>query len=206
MVTDVSAVFLLAARKAFSFLEEVHGFEIIEVRAPRGPMVNDLYSVSYRKPLPSSQELFVCLATAPVRLEQDVEVGRGWPRVYHNTIGLSELLAIESPDARVIHASGIYEAFGDLEKLSAQYSALAGALQSHGQRFFANDAALWEDVRSLRQSRNRQREFAEAAQLADTAFRHEDWQRTIELLEFLGENRTPLQTARLAYARKRIAT
>ena len=128
----------------------------------------------------------------------------GWPPVCHNTIDVFELLAIESPDTQITCISGVYDGFGDLEKMCDQYMVLANVLKDHGTRFLANDPSLWDEVQRLRESRNRERQYQENSRMAESAFKAGDWQRAIELLEDLGENRSKLQTARLAKARKRI--
>ena len=106
---------------------------------------------------------------------------------------------------RLEFTSGVYDAFGDVQKMSEQYEALASVLRNHGGRFFANDESLWDSVRQLRKSRIQQLEYQEQSRLAELAFKRNDWQHAIELLDSLGENRTKLQSARLAYARKRAA-
>ena len=198
--------FMFAACHALSFLENDHGFTLKETIAP-SELRSDLsfYKVTYRKNSWRSRELFVCLSTAPVRLELDLEFGRGWPPEYRNTINVFELLAIESPDWQLEFTSGVYDGFGDVQKMSEHYNALANVLRNHGGRFFANDQSLWDSVHQLRESRIQQREYEETSRLAELAFKRNDWQHAIELLDSLGDNRTKLQTARLAYARKHAA-
>ncbi len=205
-MTNTADAFILAARKALSFLENDRGFTLTETIAPH-ELCNNLlfYKATYRKKSSRSSELFVSLATAPARSEQDLEFGRGWPPEYHDTINAIELLAIEAPEERLEFTSGVYDAFGDVQKMSEQYEALASVLRNHGGRFFANDESLWDSVRQLRKSRIQQLEYQEQSRLAELAFKRNDWQHAIELLDSLGENRTKLQSARLAYARKRAA-
>ena len=205
-MTNTADAFILAARKALSFLENDRGFTLTETIAPH-ELCNNLlfYKATYRKKSSRSSELFVSLTTAPVRLEQDLEFGRGWPPEYHDTINAIELLAIEAPEERLEFTSGVYDAFGDVQKMSEQYEALASVLRNHGGRFFANDESLWDSVRQLRKSRIQQLEYEQQSRLAELAFKRNDWQHAIELLDSLGENRTKLQSARLAYARKRAA-
>lgn len=204
-MTNVSDSFLVAARNALSFLEDDHGFTLTETIAPPGPLVNQLYKVTYRKKSFRSQGLFVCLSTAPVRLEQALEFGREWPPEYHNTINVFELLAIESPESEIAFTSGVYDSFGDAQKMSDQYIALSGVLRNHGGRFFANEQPLWDAVRQLRESRIQQQEYEDASRNAELAFKQNEWQLAIDLLESLGENRTRLQSARLSFARKQNA-
>ncbi len=204
-MSKISDAFVLAARRSLSFLENDHGFKLTETIAPPEVRSNhSLYKITYRKRASRSSELFVCLSTAPVRLEQDLEFGRGWPPEYENTINVFELLAIESPDTQITFTSGVYDGFGDPEKMCDQYTALANVLKNHGTRFLANDPWLWDEVQRLRESRNREREYHENSRMAESAFKAGDWQRAIELLEDLGENRSTLQAARLANARKHI--
>ncbi len=160
--------------------------------------------MAYRKIASRPPELFVFLSTVPVQLEQDFEFGRGWPPEFHNTINVFELLAIESPNTQITFTSGVYDGFGDLDKMFDQYTALANILQIYGTRFFANEQSLWDDVQQLREFNNRQREYREISRMAELAFKEDDWRLAIELLESLGENRSKLQTALLAFARKRI--
>ncbi|TWU35202.1 hypothetical protein Q31b_52980 [Novipirellula aureliae] len=205
-MTNTADAFMLAARNALSFLEDDRGFTLTETIAPPQLSSNlSFYKVTYRKKSSRSPELFVCLATAPVRLEQDLEFGRGWPPEYHNTINAFELLAIEAPEQRLEFTSGVYNAFGDVQKMSEQYESLASVLRNHGGRFFANDESLWDSVQQLRKSRIQQHEYEEKSRSAELAFKRNDWQHAVELLDGLGDNRTLLQTARLAYARKRAA-
>ena len=89
--------------------------------------------------------------------------------------------------------------------MSEQYSILASILQHHGARFFADDPSLWKDVRQHRELENQQRENEEVSRQAESAFNANDWQQAIQLLEILGDDRTKLQSARLAFARKRNA-
>jgi hypothetical protein len=84
-------------------------------------------------------------------------------------------------------------------------TALANILRNHGGRFFANDRSLWDAVLQLRTATTAKFEQEEISRRAEAAFKQNEWQRAIELLESLRDNRTMLQTARLAYARKRIA-
>ncbi|XZE52884.1 hypothetical protein SH139x_004591 [Planctomycetaceae bacterium SH139] len=204
MMTNTADAFMLATRNALSFLEIDRGFTLTEtIASPELSSNHSFYKVTYRQKSSSSPELFVCLSTAPVRLEQDLEFGRGWPPEYHNTIYVLELLAIESPEQRLEFTSGVYNAFGDTQKMMEQYNTLAGALRDHGGRFFANDQSLWNSVQQLRTSKIQQREYEETSRSAEMAFKRNDWQRAIELLDSLGDNRTKLQTARLAYSRNR---
>lgn len=139
-----------------------------------------------------------------MRLEQDLEFGRGWPpESGGDTINVFELLEIESSGDQISFASGVCAGFGDRDKMSVQYSALAKVLQKYGTRFFANAPSLWEDVQRLRVSKSHEREYQETSRMADSAFKNSDWNRVIELLGRLGDNRSTLQSARLAYARKR---
>lgn len=204
-MTNSSHPFIIAAHNALWFLQHDHGFTLTETIATQGALANRLYKVTYRKTLSRSQELYVCLSTAPLRLEQDLEFGHNWPPEFNNTINVFELLDIESPGTRITSTSGVYEGLGDLEKMSIQYSALANVLQNHGMRFFANDPSLWEDVQRIRVARSQQREHEEMSRMAESAFKQKDWKRAIELLGRLGDKRTKLQTARLDYARKRVA-
>ncbi len=205
-MTNTADAFILAARNALSFLENDYGFTLTETIAPSELHSNhSFYKVTYRSKASRSPELFVCLSTAPVRLEQDLEFGRSWPPEFHNTINVFELLEIESPGAQLTCTSGVYDGFGDLEKMSDQYTVLANVLQAHGTRFFANDQSLWNDVLRLRESKNQQRECEELSRMAESAFKQNDWQQAVELLESLGDNRSKLQTARLTFARKRVA-
>jgi hypothetical protein len=205
-MTATSDSFIIAGGNALSFLEYDHGFSLYETIAP--PEVQSpftFYKLTYRKDSSRNCNLFVCLATAPARLELDLEFGRGWPTEYQNTINVFELLAIESPDSRIEFTSGICEGFGDLNKMTDQYTTLATELRHHGGRFFSCDPSLWDDVRHLRESRIQQQEIDEKSRLAESAFKQEDWGRAISLYESLGEKRSKLQSARLAYARKNIA-
>ena len=106
-MNNTADAFVLAARNALSFLENDRGFMLTETIAPH-ELCNNLlfYKVTYRKKSSRSPELFVSLATAPVRLEQDLEFGRGWPPKYHDTINAIELLAIEAPEERLEFTSG----------------------------------------------------------------------------------------------------
>ena len=85
------------------------------------------------------------------------------------------------------------------------HRASAVVLKEHGGRFFANDQSFWDAVRQLRKSRVQLRELQETSRMAESAFKQNDWQQAIALLERLGDDRTKLQAARLAYARKRAA-
>ena len=204
-MSTTSDAFVLAARNSLSFLENDYGFTLTDTIAPPEVRSNhSLYRMTYRKRASRSSELFVCLSTAPVRVEQDLEFGRGWPPECNNTSNVFEVRAIESPNAPIAFTSGVYDGFGDVQKMSGQYTALANVLKNHGTRFFANDQSLWGDVQQLRESRDQQRECRETSRMAESAFKENDWQRAIELVESLGENRSKLQTARLAYARKRV--
>jgi hypothetical protein len=205
-MTNTADAFILAARNALSFLENDLGFTLTEtIASPELSSNRSFYKVTYRKQSSNSPELFVCLSTAPVRLEQDLEFGRGWPPEYHNTINAFELLAIESTDQRLEFTSGVYNGFGDVQKMLEQYNALVSVLRNYGGRFFANDQSLWDSVQQLRKSRIEQREYEEKSRSAELAFKRNDWQLVIELLGSLGDNRTKLQTARLAFARRRVA-
>ena len=202
-MSTVSDAFLFAACTALGFLESEHDFALAETMAPPAALSSgSLYMVTYRRVHPSN--LFVCLSTAPVRLELDLVLGHGWPPEYPNTMSVSELLAIESPNTHVAFTSGVYESFGDASKMADQYTALARGLRDHGTRFFANAPSIWDDLVQLRQSLLQARKHEEVSRLAEMAFKADDWNRTVELLESLGEHRSRLQASRLAYARNRI--
>ena len=204
-MSTASDSFVIAARSALGFLESEHGFTLAETVGPPAALTHaSLYKITYRREMPQAPELFVCLSTAPVRLEQDLEFGRGWPPEYRNTMNVFELLAIESPHTQVEFTSGVFEGFGDLGKMSDQYTTLARVLRNHGTRFFRNENSIWDDLARLRQSRQQKREHEEVSRLAEAAFRDDDWTRTIELLESLGEHRSRLEASRLDYARSRI--
>lgn len=182
-------------------------FTVTETVAPTGVLTNHtLYKMTYRQRMPRDEQLFVVFSSAPLRLELDLDFGRGWPPEYHNTINVSELLAVESPGSEIEVASGVHAGFGDRHETFEQYKALSRALQQHGDRFFANDQSLWDAVRQLRQARLEERHNVETARSAELAFKRQDWQRAIDLLEGLGNNRTKLQAARLAFARKQLGT
>ena len=204
-MTDTAQSFVDAATNALAYLKHEHGFIIHETIAPaelRTTMT--LYKVTYRKVQPPAFNHFVTLSTAPARLEQDLYVGRGWPSEHANTINLFELLHIEAPEATLEFRSGICEGFGKPHAMSEQYSTLGTALRTYGARFFANDTSLWDAVHQLRQQRIQWREDEQTSRLAEAAFKSNEWQRAVELLEALGDNRTKLQSARLAFARKRV--
>lgn len=205
-MSTTSESFVRAARDALLFIETDHDFQVAEMEVPtevRTPFT--FYKITYRRKLSIMRRQFVRLSTAPARLELDLEFGRGWPPKNENSINVFELLEIESPNAEIEFVSGISEGFGDFEKMTDQYAALADVLRNHGARFFANDQSLWDAVRQHRESKTRQRATEDTSRLADAAYSANDWSQAIELFESLGDNRTKLQTARLAFARKRNA-
>jgi hypothetical protein len=186
-----------------SFLEVKHGFVLAEtVLPPEGGSSTPFYQLTYRKTASRGENLFVCLSAAPQRLELDLDFGCGWPPEYFNTIHLRELLKIESPDSTVKFAEDIYDGFGEVQRMTAQFGELAQVLDRFGHRFFANDSSLWQAVRQLRQLRVRQELDHEITRLAESAFERHAWRQVIDLLESLGDRRTKLQNARLQYARK----
>ena len=89
--------------------------------------------------------------------------------------------------------------------MTDQYVAIANVLQRFGQRFFAEDESLWQDVRELRRQQLLKLHSEELSKNAELAFKNKNWARTIELLEALGDNRTKLQGSRLQYAKQQIA-
>ncbi|MCL4203190.1 MAG: hypothetical protein KJ000_11870 [Pirellulaceae bacterium] len=195
--------FVQAGRSALSFLEVKHGFVLVEtILPPEAGASPPFYQLTYRKMASPAENLFVCLSTAPHRLELDFEFGCGWPPEYVNTIHVCELLEIESPGSPVMFAADIYGRFGDVERMTAQYCEMANVLDRFGHRFFANDRSLWEAVWQLRQLRIQQESDQETARLAESAFKRHEWRKAIEMLESLGDKRTKLQNAQLQYARK----
>ncbi|MFN0056941.1 MAG: hypothetical protein ACKVX7_00660 [Planctomycetota bacterium] len=202
---DAAGGFEFASRHALAFLEEELGFHVYEMIAPREASDSlTAYRVTYHRQPPGRRLQFVTLSTAPLRAELDLVVGCGWPPRHEDTINVLELLAVESPEAVIEYSAGIYEAFGDRVKLSAQYTVLARLLREHGLRFFEDSRALWEAVSRRREQQTISAELKKTSQSADAAFTSGKWQRAIELFEQLGAARTKLQSARLAFARKRI--
>jgi len=198
--------FLIAAHSALSFLEDAHAFSVTQTIAPPEAHSNlAFYKLTYCKQLPSKETLFVSLCTCPVRLELDLDLGRGWPPEHHNTTDARELLAIESPGAKLEFTYGVYAAFGDVQKMTEQYAKLANVLEQFGGRFFADEQSLWEDIRQFRESQTELLKYHEDSRSAELAFKQGDWKQAIELLAVLGNNQTNLQAARLAYAQKQIA-
>lgn len=205
-MSTTSDAFLNSAQNAFSFLVADHGFELTETMSPPDVRSNlTFYKLTYRQNGTQGEALSVSLATCPVRLELDLDLSFDWPPTHKNTISICELLAVESPDSRLEIPWGIYSAFGDAQKMTDQYAALADVLQRFGGRFFAHDESLWRDVRELRQQQFQKLHNEEMSTNAEHAFKDKDWIRTIELLESLGDNRTNLQASRLQYAKKQIA-
>jgi len=203
-MSNFSNEFITAARDALSFLERDHGFILSETDTESRFEI-PFGKILYRKLISPSRELFVCLSTAPTRFERDLEFGRGWPPQHSETIQLDELLAVEAPEFQMKFQSGIHEGFGDHQKMSQQYTELGNALKNYGGRFFADDQALWDSVHELRKSNLQICRNEEISHSAESAFKENDWQKCIELLEILGDCRTKLQTSRLEYARKHIS-
>lgn len=198
--------FLNSAQYAFAFLVADHGFDLVETISPQDVRSSlTFYKLTFRKNGMQGSVLSVSLATCPVRLELDLDLSLGWPLTPHNTVSICELLAVESPDCRLEIPWGIYSAFGVAQKMTDQYVAIANVLQRFGQRFFAEDESLWQDVRELRRQQLLKLHSEELSKNAELAFKNKNWARTIELLEALGDNRTKLQGSRLQYAKQQIA-
>lgn len=205
-MSTTSDAFLNSAQNAFSFLVADHGFELTETVSP--PDVRSIltfYKLTYRRNQAHGEPLSVSLATCPVRLELDLDLSVGSPPTHNDTIGICELLAVESPDSRLEIPWGVHSAFGDAHRMTDQYVALADILQRFGGRFFANDESLWQDVRELRRQRSLNLQNDELSKDAERAFKNQNWRQAIQLLDSLGDNRTRLQASRLQYAMKQIA-
>ncbi len=203
-MSATSKTFLEAARTALSFLENDLSFRVCEVAAPEELMANNQYSLNYRRVTGDGVEQIVRLSTAPCRGELDLEVARKWPAKYEHTINVYELWRLDPTQPCWEHAYGIYESFGNLEKLRHEYGVLAEMLRTSGRPFFDNDPSLWKRVGQLRHDDAEKQRRIEIEKKSDNTFKLRDWKSTVELLESLGDNLTQLERARLSYARKQL--
>jgi len=205
-MSTTSDTFLNSAQSAFFFLVADHGFELTETIAPPEIRSNlTFYKLTYCRNQAQRKPPSVSLTTCPTRLELDLDLSMGSSPTHIDTIGICELLAVESPYSRLEIPWGIYSAFGNARRMTDQHVALADILQRLGGRFFANDESLWQDVRELRRQQSLKIHNEELSKNAECAFKEKNWGRAVELLESLGDNRTVLQESRFQYAMKRIA-
>jgi len=204
-MSATSDAFLDAARSTLAFLEADYGFHLAEQQAPeKYEWTSQVYKVTYRRETRDGQDQYVMLATAPARLELDIDLGYGWPPSYPDYFTVYELHELESRSPVPGFTHGVSEAFGDRDKMAQQYDVLADILKSCGRRFFRCDHSLTVDLQRLRKQKWERQERERTTQDAETAFKAEDWAKAIQLLDSLGSDLTRLQRARLKYARKQV--
>lgn len=157
------------------------------------------YGENIRKFQRVEQKRFVCLSTAPLRLEIDLDFGIGDQR-----FGLQELFLLQASGDFPARQHDLYTAMHEPEQLQAEFERLLRVLIDYGQRFFDNDVSLWSDLQSQRLQRTQTTRELELIKKTEAAFAQQNWGAVIELLRSREAELNPLNRKRLAYARKKL--
>lgn len=90
----------------------------------------------------------------------------------------------------------------DEEQLFIEFERLAAVLRACGERFFAHDKALWNDLKKQRAVAAQKQKYIRMNADAEKAFKDKNWQKVIDILESHQEELNELASARLKYAHK----
>lgn len=193
---DFKTVFLQAEQKAFQFLKIEHDFKLVDqnIEEVKGTMAV-FGAVTYR----DNKGYCVTISTAPLRLELDLDISFEKERY-----SIYEFHSLEGGSPFPGRTHDLYQAMHDAEQLSSEFERLAAALRTSGQRFFAHDKTLWNDLRNQRDLAAQKQESLQINNNAEKAFKDKNWQKVIDILELHQDNLNELASARLKYARKQI--
>jgi hypothetical protein len=197
-------VFCEAEERALGFLKTQYPFRVINRFISATPASMAFGGVvTYAETLslfrPKSKRRFVTLSIAPLRLELDLDIGRGQDRY-----SIYELHHLEGSGPFPDRTHDLYQAMHDASQLSNEFERLAMVLQDCGKRFFANDPGLWTDLKNQRASLAQKQEREQMNSDAEKAFKEKNWQKVVHILEEHQADLSELARARLNYARKQI--
>jgi hypothetical protein len=182
-----------------------HGFRVVERTVDDdGSTQWVLGSVTYLHTRPgaglASSSSYVTLSYAPVRLELELMISNKPRRGY----AIEELHALirGGPLPPCVH--GLRESKDDCAKMLVEFARLASILQDCGARFFDGDDSLWMELDAQRAAWGRAKEDERTLDLSEQAFKSQNWQSVVTLLEPIAARLGRTATARLAYARKKL--
>ena len=148
---------------------------------------------------PFQRKRFIRLSTAPLRLELDLEIGRG-----DSTYNIYELKELEGTKEVLARTHDLYEAMLDKKQLKSEFETLIQVLFDCGSRFFSNDSSLWTDLHEQRLRHGDARENEQVFKDAEAAFKKQDWETVVNFLEEKQQDLSNLDLGRLNYAKNKL--
>ena len=97
---------------------------------------------------------------------------------------------------------GIYSAHQDAKSLEKLLSETAAFFETAATELLTSRETALDRLRLLRAKDAAEEQRRTLSMQAERHFQAREWTQAIELLEELGEKRSPLETTRLSYARK----
>ncbi len=132
-------------------------------------------------------------------MELDLDIGIG-----DSFFGIYELHELEGTKGFPERAHDLYKAMHDKSMLSSEFERLIQVLTDCGSRFFSNDTSLWADLNEQRARHVQERENDQIFKSAEVAFKKQDWETVVNLLEDKHQFLSKLDLGRLSYAKKKV--
>lgn len=199
--TTFRTVFERAEREALEFLV-ARGFRCVDRRVVEdGTMRTSGFARYEATPggtVPAGWS--VTLSTAPLRLELSLGIEDGGGRSFT----IEELHHLEGKAPFPAREHGLYEAMKDSSALREEFERLVAVLLQAGERFFAGDLTLWEDLTEQRALARQESEDQISISKSEQAVQRKDWASVVRWLEPIQERLSGVAAARLAYARTRV--
>ena len=148
---------------------------------------------------PFQRKRFIRLSTAPLRLELDLEIGKG-----DSTYSIYELNDLEGTKGLPAREHDLYEAMHGEKQLRSEFERLIQVLFDCGSRFFSNESSLWTDLHEHRLRHVDERENNQVLNDAVAAFKRKDWETVVKLLEEKQQDLSNLDLGRLNYAKNKL--
>lgn len=148
---------------------------------------------------PFNRKRFIRLSTAPLRLELDLDIGKG-----DISYSIYELHELEGNKKFPERAHDLYKAMYDESQLISEFERLIQVLSECGSRFLSNDSSLWSDLNEQRVRHAEERENERVLKDAEMAFKKQDWAKVVSLLEDKHKILSKLDSGRLKYAGKKL--
>ncbi len=202
-VSTFREIFELTEREFRPLLEE-YGFLLDEVSITdenRGQCLSGVarYVEKGNWYRPFQKKRFISLSTAPLRLELNLDIGKG-----DSSYSIYELNELEGNNKFPERSHDLYKAMYDQSQLKSEFERLIQVLVDHGSRFFQNEPSFWTDLHNQRMRHSEEKENREVIKIADVAFKKQDWETVVNLLEDKHHFLSKLNLGRLNYAKKKL--
>ena len=142
---------------------------------------------------------FIRLSVAPLRLESDLDIGRG-----SESYSIYELHELEGDSEFPERTHDLYKAMYNEDQLQSEFERLIKVFTLCGKRFIENDDSFWLDLRNQRIRRATLMENEQIFKEAQIAFKAQRWGKVVTLLENKKQALSKLNHGRLIYAKKKM--